>query len=195
MEHQQINIKVIVGSTREGRFSPNAAAWIAAELKQRSEVHVEILDLKDYELPFFNEAISPSMKSAPYQHEAVARLTAKVNEGDGYVIVTPEYNHGPSGVLKNALDWIYQEWNQKPVAFVSYGSVGGARAVEQLRSIAIELQMAPIREAIHINGEQYFPAYFGKTDVTEMFNSYQAKTDSMIEQLLWWARALKSARG
>jgi len=111
-----------------------------------------VLDLRDYDMPFFNEPVSPSFKKEPYKNEAVARFTKKIEEGDAFVMVTPEYNHGTSGVLKNALDWIYPEWNNKPVAFVSYGSGGGARAIEQLRMNAVELQMAPIRAAVHIPG-------------------------------------------
>lgn len=190
-----LNIKVIAGSTREGRFSDKAALWIAEEIKKQKGVTVEVLDLRDYEMPFFNEPVSPSYKQEPYKNEAVAHFTKKIEEGDAFVIVTPEYNHGTSGVLKNALDWVYQEWNNKPVAFVSYGSVGGARAVEQLRLNAIELQMAPIRSAVHIPGEQYFPVVFGKATASELFALQTEKVEAMITQLLWWAHALKNARG
>jgi len=190
-----LSIKVIAGSTREGRFSRTAAEWIGKELMKREEVSAELLDLRDYDLPFFNEAVTPSSKQEPYKHAAVARFTGKIAGGDAFVIVTPEYNHGTSGVLKNAMDWVYQEWNNKPVAFVSYGSVGGARAVEQLRLIAVELQMAPIRNAIHIPGDQYFPVLSGKADVQELFAKLQKPVDLMIIQLLWWAKALKNARG
>lgn len=192
---QNLNIKVITGSTREGRFSDKAAAWIAAEIAKQDGVTVEVLDLRDYEMPFFNEAVSPSFKTAPYAHEAVARFTQKIAEGDAYVIVTPEYNRSTSGVLKNALDWVYQEWNQKAVGFVSYGSVGGARAVEQLRLMAIELQMAPIRNAVHIPGEHYFPVAMGKAEAPALFATLEGPATGMIEQLLWWGRALKTARG
>lgn len=190
-----LDIKVIAGSTREGRFSDKAATWIEEEIKKQKGVTVEVLDLRDYEMPFFNESVSPSYKQEPYKNEAVARFTKKIEEGDAFVIVTPEYNHGTSGVLKNALDWVYQEWNNKPVAFVSYGSVGGARAIEQLRLVAVELQMAPIRNAIHIPGEQYFPVVFGKTKASELFALQTEKAEAMIAQLLWWAHALKNARG
>lgn len=190
-----LNIKVIAGSTREGRFSDKAALWIAEEIKKQEGVAVEMLDLRDYEMPFFNEPVSPGFKQEPYKNEAVARFTKKIAEGDAFVIVTPEYNHGTSGVLKNALDWVYPEWNNKPVAFVSYGGVGGARAVEQLRLNAIELQMAPIRSAVHIPGEQYFQVLFGKMDVKELFASVSKQAETMIPQLLWWTRALKVARG
>lgn len=189
-----LNIKVIAGSTREGRFSDKAALWIAGELEKQEGIAAEVLDLRDYDMPFFNEAMSPSMKQEPYKNEAVARFTKKIEEGDAFVVVTPEYNHGTSGVLKNALDWVYQEWNNKPVAFVSYGSVGGARAVEHLRLVAIELQMVPIRNAVHIPGEHYFPVLFGKADAGELFASLTKQSDGMLTQLLWWARALKAAR-
>jgi NAD(P)H-dependent FMN reductase len=190
-----IEVRVIAGSTREGRFSGRAADWIAKELVKREGVSAEILDLRDYDMPFFNEAMSPAAKQTPYKNEAVARFTAKVAGGDAFVIVTPEYNHGTSGVLKNAMDWVYQEWNNKPVAFVSYGSVGGARAVEHLRLIAVELQMAPIRNAVHIPGDQFFPVLSGKADAQELFTKLERAADLMILQLLWWAKALKNARG
>jgi len=194
MNNTSISIKIIMGSIREGRFSDKAAIWIADEIKKQEGVVAEVLDLRDYEMPFFNESVSPSFKQEPYKNEAVARFTKKIAEGDAFVIVTPEYNHGTSGVLKNALDWVYQEWNNKPVAFVSYGSVGGARAVEQLRLSAIELQMAPIRNSAHIPGEQYFQTLFGKMDARDLFASVSNQAETMIAQLLWWARALKNAR-
>lgn len=189
-----INIKVIAGSTREGRFSDKAAAWIAEEIKKQKDVVVEILDLRDYEMPFFNASVSPASIKEPYKNEAVASFTKKIAEGDAFVIITPEYNHGTSAVLKNALDWVYREWNNKPVAFVSYGGMGGARAVEQLRLNAIELQMAPIRNAVHIPGEQYFQVRSGKMSIGDLFAQQKNKAEAMITQLLWWAHALKNAR-
>lgn len=194
MEKTKLKIKVIAGSTREGRFSDTAATWITEEIKKQDGVSVEMLDLRDYEMPFFNEAVSPSFKTEPYKNESVARFTKKIDEGDAFIMVTPEYNHSTSGVLKNAIDWISQEWNNKPIAFVSYGSVGGARAVEHLRLIAVELQMAPIREAIHINGEQYFPVIMGGGDPLKLLAGYENKAQTMVSQLLWWAKALKTAR-
>ena len=195
MINNTLSIKVIVGSTREGRFSDKAAAWIAGEIKKQEGLNVEVLDLRDYEMPFFNEPIPPSMKSEPYKNEAVSRFTAKIKEGDAFVIVTPEYNHGAPGILKNAIDWVSQEWNKKPVAFVGYGVVGGGRSIEQLRASVIELQMAPVQNAIYINGEQYFPVAFGKGTPEELFTKYEDKAEGMIKQLVWWAKALKNARG
>ncbi len=189
----KLNIKVIVGSTRDARFSDKAAAWITGEIRKQKEIEVEVLDLRDYDMPFYNEPVSPSYKQEPFKNEAVARFTKKIAEGDAFVIVTPEYNHGASGVLKNALDWVYPEWNNKPVSFVSYGSVGGARAVEQLRLNAIELQMAPIRQAVHI--PQHWTLLDEKGNLKEgALESFTQSAEAMLAQLLWWARALKNAR-
>lgn len=191
---EHISIKVIMGSTREGRFSDKPAAWITGELKKQDGLAVEILDLRDYVMPFFDAVETPAYKQAPYTNEVVKKFTAKIAEGDTYIIVTPEYNHSVPAVLKNAMDWVYQEWNNKPVGFVSYGSVGGARAVEQLRLTAIELQMAPIRESVHFPGNVYFPVLFGKAEAGDMFAKETDQAQKMITQLLWWARALKNAR-
>lgn len=185
---------IITGSTRKGRFSIKAAEWAQEALADSEEIQAELLDLNDYDMPFFNEEVTPGAKTEPYTYEAVARFTKKVEEADGYLIVSPEYNHSTSGVLKNALDWVYQEWNNKPVAFISYGNVGGARAVEQLRLIAIELQMAPIRNAVHIAGADFFPAAFGDGSTEELFKKYEEKLTSVIEQLLPWMHALKFMR-
>ena len=146
-----LKIKIILGSTRQQRFSDKPGNWIYKEAKKKNGIDAEILDLRDYQLPFFNEPMSPGMiKDGVYPNEIARKWADKIREADAFIIVTPEYNHGISGVLKNALDYIYAEWNNKPVGFVAYGGVGGARAVEHLRGVAIELQMAPIRNAIHI---------------------------------------------
>ncbi|KKU81143.1 MAG: NADPH-dependent FMN reductase [Parcubacteria group bacterium GW2011_GWA2_47_8] len=192
--NQKLNIKVIVGSTREARFSDKAAAWIIGEIGKQKEIEVEALDLRDYDMPFYNEPVSPSYKQEPFKNEAVVRFTKKIAEGDAFVVVTPEYNHGTSGVLKNALDWVYPEWNNKPVAFVSYGSVSGARAVEQLRLNAIELQMAPIRQAVHI--PQHWTLLDEKGNLKEgALESFTKSAEAMLAQLIWWTKALKKARG
>jgi NAD(P)H-dependent FMN reductase len=195
MSESTLKIKVIIGSTREGRFGDKPATWIAGELMKRDGVVVEVLDLRDYQMPFFDSAVSPSYKTEPYSHPVVAKFTEKIADGDAYVIVTPEYNRSTSGVLKNALDWVYQEWNDKPVAFISYGSVGGARAVEQLRLMAVELQMAPIREGVHFLGNDYFPVLFGAAPADELFARYAEKATGMIDQLLKWTKGLKNMRG
>src|SRR5438270_5611111 len=142
-------ISVIVGSTRQGRFSEKPAQWILHHLSNRTEIEARLLDLRDF--PFFDQPLPPAMPGRPpYEHDVVKKWTAQIAASDGFVFVTPEYNYGPSAVLKNAIDWVYPEWNRKAAAFVSYGSAMGARAVQQLRETAIEIQMAPVRSSVHI---------------------------------------------
>jgi NAD(P)H-dependent FMN reductase len=190
-----VKIKVIIGSTREGRFSEKPARWIFEEVKKRSGVEAELLDLRDYPMPFFNDPISPSMKKGNYSNEVVAAWAKKIAEADAYIIVTPEYNHGYPAVLKNAMDFVYYEWNRKPVGFVSYGSVGGARSVEQLRQVSIELQMAPIRNAVHIPWQlMAIVNEKGAAAGLELFEPLRDSKENFLNQLVWWARALKTAR-
>lgn len=185
-----LHIKIIIGSTRQNRFSEKPARWIFAEAKKKTGVEAELLDLRDYPMPFFDEAVSPGMAEEAYANEVVARWRTKIKEADAYIIVTPEYNHGYPAVLKNALDYVYHEWNNKPVGFVSWGGVAGARSVEQLRQVSIELEMAPIRNAIHIPNFWALLDEHGnlKTD------SLQKSADNFFNQLIWWAGALKTAR-
>lgn len=185
-----LNIKVIIGSTREGRFGDKPAQWIFEEVKKQQGIEVELIDLRDYPLPFFNEAVSPGMTNGVHSNEIAAKLAKKIDEADGFIIATPEYNHGYPAVLKNAMDFIYNEWNKKPIGFVSWGGVAGARCVEQLRQVAIELQMAPIRNSVHI------PNFWGLIDENGNFKteSLQKSADDFLSQLLWWAGALQAAR-
>lgn len=188
-----LKVKVILGSTREGRFSEVPGAWIMGVLKNTQGIEAELLDLKDYNMPFFEEPVSTSMKKEPFTQEAVARWTAKVQEGDAFIVIAPEYNHGYPAVLKNAFDYVYQEWNNKPIAYISYGSAMGARSVEQLRMVAVELQMAPIRNAIHMPYDVVMAVGKG-TPAAEVLKPYEARAQGLIEQLSWWGRALKAAR-
>lgn len=149
-----LNIQVILGSTRQNRFGDKPAHYILGELQKRPNVRAELVDLRDWPMPFFDHPVSP-MRAKISEPAIIPRWAAKVGEADAYVIVTPEYNHGYPAVLKNALDWVYTEWTKKPVGFVGYGSTGGARAIEQLRQVVIELEMVPIREALHIPIDVY----------------------------------------
>lgn len=189
---EKLNIKVIVGSTRPDRFSEKVAPWVMEGLKGKDWIATELLDLRDYPMPFFEETVSPSMAKEPYQNEVVGRWRDKITEADGFIIVTPEYNHGYPAVLKNALDYVYKEWNNKPVGFVSYGSVGGARSIEQLRLVAIELQMAPIRNSINIP----WPMIVAVREAgnTAPLDPIKGSLDNLCTQLMWWAQALKRAR-
>ena len=130
-----ITISVIIGSTRQGRFSERPAQWILQELGKRDAIETRLLDLREFPMPFFDQPLPPAMPGRPpYENDVVKKWTGHIAASDGFVFVTPEYNYGPSAVLKNAIDWVYPEWNRKAAAFVSYGSAMGARAVQQLRN-------------------------------------------------------------
>jgi NAD(P)H-dependent FMN reductase len=187
-------VTVIVGSTRQGRFSEKPANWILQHLKKRGGIDAQLLDLRDFPMPFFDQPVPPAMPGrAPYENEAVKRWTAEIARSDGFIFVTPEYNYGPPAVLKNALDWVYPEWNRKAAAFVSYGSAAGARSVQQLREAAIELQMAPIRSSVHIPVATLW-AHFKGGDVDAGLAELGGPAKAMIDDLLWWIAALKTAR-
>ena len=185
-----LKIKVIVGSTRANRFSEKPAEWIFAEAKKRADLDVELLDLRDYPLPFFEEAFPPGLAKDNYDNPIVVKWREKIREADGFIICTPEYNHGYPGVLKNALDYVYFVWGRKAVAFVSWGGTGGTRGVEQLRLVAVELDMVPIRWAVHIPNPWFIQDASG---VATDQNNQAAK--ALLDHLTWWAGALKAARG
>jgi len=187
----KVKIAVIVSTTRAARFGHKPAQWIAAIASQRDDMLVEVVDLREYPMPFFDEVASNAW--VPSENEVARRWQKKVAEFDGYIFVSAEYNRGVPAALKNALDYAYPEWNKKPAAFVGYGSVGAARAIEQLRLIAIELQMAPIRTGVHIQGADFMAVWKGGKDVAELSYLPQNATD-MLDQLVWWTNALKSAR-
>jgi NAD(P)H-dependent FMN reductase len=187
-------ISVIVGSTRQGRFSEKPAQWIFQQLKNRGGIDAQLLDLRDFPMPFFDQPMPPAMPGRPpYENEVVKKWTAEIGRSDGFIIVTPEYNYGPSAVLKNALDWVYPQWNHKAVAFVSYGSAMGARGIQQLRLTAIELQLAPVRSSVHIPVATLW-AHFQGGDVDAGLAELEASAKTMIDDLLWWTEALKAAR-
>ena len=184
-------IAIVIGSTREGRFADKPAQWIKKIAEERNDASYEIVDLRDFPLPFFEEATSPAHAAPKY--ETARRWAAHINEFDGYIFVAAEYNHSMTGVLKNALDYAYKEFNRKPATFIAYGGVGGARAVEQLRQIAVELQLAPIRHAVHIGMIEFV----GMLRDGKSFDDFPYLADSakaMLSELAWWTDALKNAR-
>jgi NAD(P)H-dependent FMN reductase len=187
-------ISVIVGSTRQGRFSEKPAQWIFQHLKKRADIEARLLDLRDFPMPFFDQAVPPAAPGRPpYENEVVNKWTAAIGASDGFIFVTPEYNYGPAAVLKNAIDWVYPEWNRKAAAFVSYGGAMGARSVQQLREVAIEVQLAPIRSSVHIPVATLM-AHFHGGDVDKGLADLEMPAKVMIDDLLWWTTALKTAR-
>ena len=186
-----MKIQVIVGSTRQGRYGDKPARWIHEQLGSRCDA--ELLDLRDWPIPYYDFPTSPARMGRVYPNEVVQRWSKKIDEGDGYVVTVAEYNHGYTAVLKSALDAIFPEWSRKPIAFVAYGGQGGARAVEQLRQVAVEFEMAPIQQAVHIPVEVLRASRPVPYDAAH-FAPLKEKADAMIAQLLWWADALKTAR-
>jgi NAD(P)H-dependent FMN reductase len=191
MNSQQPRIGIVIGSTREGRFGDRPAHWIHDLAQQRTDLAVELIDLRDHPLPFFEEAVSPAY--APPKNDAALRWADKIATLDGLIVVTPEYNHGPSAVLKNALDYAYKEFHRKPIGFVGYGGVGAARAVEQLRLVAVELQMAPVRQAVHI-GMVEFLGIWQQGKRFEDYPHLAQAAAGLVDDMAWWTRALKTAR-
>jgi len=182
---------IIIGSTRQGRFADQPARWIFDLAKERSELDVELIDLRDYPLPFFEDATSPAYGPSP--NEIAQKWQKKIASLDGYIFTAAEYNRGPTAVLKNALDYAYKEWNNKPAAFVGYGGTGGTRAVEQLRLHAVELQMAPIRTGVHILLPDFVAVRSGQKTLAEIEHLNDGARGT-LDQFIWWASALKAAR-
>lgn len=185
------HIGIVIGSTREGRFADKPAQWFHGIASQRTDITAELIDLRDYPMPFFDEALSPAW--APVKNEAAQRWAQKLATLDGLVVITAEYNHGPTAVLKNAFDYAYKEFARKPIGFVGYGGVGAARAVEQLRLVATELQMAPVRNAVHMGMVEFL----GVWQQGKSFEDYPHLAQSakgLLDDMAWWAKALKTAR-
>lgn len=185
-------IAVIISSTRPTRFGDKPAKWIADHAAARGDLDVEIVDLADYNLPLFDAPASDLWMPTP--NEVAAKWQAKLNEFDGFIIVTAEYNRSITGALKNAIDWAYKPFIRKAVAFVGYGSVGGARAIEHLRNIMVELQAVPVRQAIHIGGSDFVPIMFGQKTWDETKGNFDQFVPDVLDNLVWWTNATKTAR-
>ncbi len=183
-----LKIAIIAGSTRPGRKADDVARWVYDLASKRTDATFEIISLADVNLPLLDEAIPPSMHQ--YEKEHTLRWAETIAAYDGFIFVTPEYNHAPSAALKNALDFIYAEWNNKAAGFVSYGSMGGVRAVEQLRQIMTELQIADVRTGVHFLLSEDF------VDYTHFKPSEGHDEDlaKLLDQLIAWSRALKTVR-
>ena len=188
-------VEVITGTTREGRFSERVAGWVVRHLKARGDCVVELVDLREHPLPFF-DAPAPARTPRIYPREDVARLGETIDRADGFVVLTGEYNHGYPAVLKNAMDWTFVEWRRKPITFVGWGNVGGARAIEQLRQVAVEFEMAPLRHAVHILPEVMMKARQAghEADLGEIFAPLEPKLELLVNDLGWWASTLAAGR-
>lgn len=181
-------IGIILGSTRPHRNGEQVAAWVLEHAAQREDTAFELIDLRDHPLPHLDEPLPPS--AGAYQHEHTRQWAATIERFDGFVIVTPEYNHSVPGVLKNALDYLYAEWANKAVGFVSYGAAGGVRAVEHLRQIAGELQMADVRAQVALSLRTDFEHY--TTFIPH--EHHQRYLATLLDQVTAWATALAPLR-
>jgi NAD(P)H-dependent FMN reductase len=183
-----VKIAVVVGSTRPGRRSKQVADWVLARATARGGAEFELLDLAAYDLPLLDEPMPPSLGN--YQHEHTKVWAATIARFDGFIFVTAEYNHSVPGVLKNALDYLYEEWNNKAAGFVSYGSAGGVRAAENLRLIAGELQIADVRAQVALP----FATDFEDFTTFTPSNAAEEALEPLLQQLIAWATALKTLR-
>jgi NAD(P)H-dependent FMN reductase len=181
-------IGIILGSTRPNRNGEQVANWVFGLASRRDDAEFELIDLRDYPLPHLDEPLPPSL--GQYQHEHTKQWAATIASFDGFVIVTPEYNHGTSGVLKNAIDYLYAEWNNKAVGFVSYGAVGGARAVEHLRLVAGELQMADVRQQVALS----LITEFKNFSVFKPGDYNLPALNTLLDQVIAWSAALAPLR-
>ena len=183
-----LKIGIILGSTRPGRNGEAVAKWVHEVASRRSDAEFELVDLATFELPHLDEALPPSM--GQYARPHTRAWAEKVATFDGFVFVTPEYNHSTSGALKNAIDFLYGEWNNKAAGFVSYGSVGGTRAVEHLRLIMSELQVATVRAQVALS-------LFTDFENFAIFKPGPHQLDSlsaMLDQVIAWSGALRPIR-
>jgi len=185
-------IGIVVSSIRTGRFADSALDWLMPIVNKRRDMEFEVLDLENYVLPLFYEEAPPSA-GKPTEDPVAAQWRAKLGEMDGFVFLVAEYNRGPTAALKNAIDWAYEEWNGKPGACIGYGGTGAARAIEQLRSWMIELQMVPIRQAVYIGGAEMNAIWQGEKTIGD-FDHYADEANTVFDNLEWWASALADKR-
>src|SRR6476660_10077869 len=183
-----IKIAIIVGSTRPGRNGEAVAKWVYEVAKKRSDAEFELVDIKDFNLPLLDEPVSPTLGQYSKPHTKV--WAAKIGSFDGYVFVTPEYNHGISGALKNAIDFLFSEWNNKTDGFVSYGGASGARAVEQLRLVLAEVQIATVRLQVLLSMYTDFENF----SVFKPASQHEKSVNAMFDQIVAWSSALKTLR-
>ena len=190
----KLKIAVVIGSTRDTRFGPKPAQWIFDLAQSREELDVELVDLKEFDVPFFNEKSSNLWM--PSEDPKAVAWQKKIGEFDGYIVVTAEYNRSITGALKNAFDQAYNEWNRKPIGFVGYGTVGAARAIEHARTIATELQMVNLRTAVHIGGSEFYKVVpgAGNQPISTIEEAILPSAKAMLDELVWWGEATKAKR-
>jgi len=183
-------LQVIIGSTRPGRIGPSIANWVAEQAENHGGFQVEIVDLAEVGLPLYDEPNHPRL--GEYVHEHTKRWSEIVRRGDAFVMVCPEYNHGINAALKNALDFLYHEWQRKAVGFVSYGGVSaGTRAVQQLKQVATALRMVPIVESVYLPFPQ---AHFSESGEFQPGEATELAATAMLDETQAWTEATAAMR-
>lgn len=185
---QKLRVGIILGSTRPNRIGESVARWVHDLATKRGDADYELVDLKDFNLPLLDEPVPPSQ--GKYSQAHTKSWAAKIDTFDAFVFVTPEYNHSTSGALKNAIDFLYKEWNNKAAGFVSYGSAGGVRAVEHLRLIMAELQIADVRAQVMLSLFTDFENYSAFKPAPQHENTLK----TMLDQVLAWGAAMRAVR-
>ena len=183
-----IRVAIILGSTRPGRIGESVAKWVIEHASKRTDAEYELVDIADYDLPLLDEPVPPSM--GHYSNDHTKRWAAKIDTFDAFVFVTPEYNHGINGALKNAIDFIFAEWNNKSAGFVSYGSAYGVRAVEHLRGVCGEIKIADVRTQVMLSLFTDFENY-------SKFKPDERHVDvlnTLFDEVVGWGTALKKYR-
>jgi len=191
----KLKIAIIISSTRPTRFGDIPAKWILEKANERPEIAAEIVDIRDFDLPFFDEMASNAWM--PSANQNAVKWQNKISEFDGYIFVAAEYNRSITGALKNAIDQAYTNWNKKVFGAVGYGTVGAARAIEHLRGIGVELQMVSTRSAVHIGGADFMsvhPGFGGTKTLADLEASIGNSAKDMLDQVIWWGNATKAAR-
>ncbi len=188
MEVAVVKIAIVIGSTRPGRKAQAVAEWVNQAAQQRTDAQFEVVDIADFNLPLLDEPIPPS--KGQYSKDHTKAWSERIKNFDGFIFVTPEYNHSTSAALKNAIDYLYREWNDKAAAFVSYGGAGGIRAVENLRLVMGELQVADVRAQVALSLFADFENY----SVLKPGPQHAATLEAMFDQLVKWSTALKTVR-
>jgi NAD(P)H-dependent FMN reductase len=187
-------IALIVGSTRAARFADVPAQWMLRQAQAREDMEVELLDLRDFDLPFFDEVASNAF--VPSRSPQAVRWQQALGRFDGFIFVVAEYNHSLTGALKNALDHAYPEWNRKPFTAIGYGGMGAARAIEHLRLIGIEMYMVSTHAAVHIGGSDFFTVFpaAGNQPIETIEQNLLPAARTALDELVWWANATMAAR-
>ncbi|MGX5802442.1 NADPH-dependent FMN reductase [Bradyrhizobium sp. Arg314] len=190
----RLKTAIIIGSTRDSRFGPKPAQWIFELARKRVQLEVELVDLKEFHLPFFNEKATNFL--LPSEEPRAIAWQRKISQFDAYIVVTPEYNRSMPASLKNAFDQAYNEWNRKPIGFMGYGSVGGARAIEHARATTTELQMVNLRSAVHVGGSEFYKVHpdIGNQPLSTIEDAILPSAKDMLDQLIWWGEATKGKR-